>query len=81
VSFVTLKDWSERSDPRLDARNLAPAFRSLNANFRDGLVIGFNPPAIPGLSNTGGFEMFLQDRSGGSLEGLARGRAAGRRGR
>jgi multidrug efflux pump len=71
VSFISLKDWSERSDPQLDARNLAPAFRSLNAAFRDGVVIGFNPPPIPGLSTTGGFEFYLQDRSGGSLENLA----------
>jgi hydrophobe/amphiphile efflux-1 (HAE1) family protein len=84
VSFVTLKDWSERTDPRLDARNLAPAFGALNAKFRDGVVIGFNPPPIPGLSTTGGFEFFLQDRSGGSLESLAQAtqrviQAAGRR--
>ena len=71
VSFVSLKDWSERTDPRLDARNLAPAFAALNADFRDGVVIGFNPPPIPGLSTTGGFEFYLQDRSGGSLESLA----------
>jgi hydrophobe/amphiphile efflux-1 (HAE1) family protein len=71
VSFVSLKDWSERTDPRLDARNLAPAFAALNANFRDGVVIGFNPPPIQGLSTTGGIEFYLQDRSGGSLESLA----------
>jgi multidrug efflux pump len=71
VSFVSLKDWSERTDPSLDARNLAPAFASLNANFRDGVVIGFNPAPIPGMSTTGGFELYLQDRSGGSLESLA----------
>jgi multidrug efflux pump len=71
VSFVTLKDWSERTDPRQDARNLAPAFAALNASFRDGVVIGFNPPPIQGISTTGGFELYLQDRSGGSLESLA----------
>jgi hydrophobe/amphiphile efflux-1 (HAE1) family protein len=71
ISFVTLKDWSERRDPKLDARNLAPSFAALNADFRDGVVVGFNPPPIPGLSTTGGFEFFLQDRSGGSLESLA----------
>ena len=71
VSFVTLKDWSERTDPRLDARNLAPAFAALNARFRDGVVIGFNPPPIQGISTTGGFEFYLQDRSGGSLESLS----------
>ncbi len=71
VSFVTLTDWSERTDPRLDARNLAPAFAALNANFRDGIVVGFNPPPITGMSTTGGFEFYLQDRSGGSLENLS----------
>ncbi|MGD9616551.1 MAG: efflux RND transporter permease subunit [Alphaproteobacteria bacterium] len=71
VSFVNLKDWSERTDPRLDARNLPQQFAALNTLFRDGIVIGFNPPPIPGLSATGGFEFFLQDRTGGSLESLA----------
>lgn len=71
ISFVTLKDWSQRTDPRQDARNLAPAFASLNATFRDGLVFGFNPPPIQGISTTGGFEFYLQDRTGGTLESLA----------
>ncbi len=76
VSFVSLKDWSERTDPTQDARNLAPAFAALNAGFRDGVVIGFNPPPIQGISTTGGFELYLQDRSGGTLESLSQ--AAGR---
>ncbi|MDB5597199.1 MAG: hydrophobe/amphiphile efflux family transporter [Hyphomicrobiales bacterium] len=71
VSFVTLKDWAERKETRQDARVLAPGFASLNADFRDGVVIGFNPPPIQGISTTGGFEFFLQDRTGGSLEGLS----------
>ena len=71
ISFVTLKDWSERHDPKEDARNLAPALCALNANFQDGIVIGFNPPPIQGISVTGGFEFFLQDRSGGSLDSLS----------
>jgi multidrug efflux pump len=71
ISFVTLKDWSERTDPKYDARALAPGFAALNATFRDGFVIGFNPPPILGMSTTGGFEFFLQDRSGGRLAGLA----------
>ncbi|SEO29490.1 multidrug efflux pump [Rhodospirillales bacterium URHD0017] len=71
ISFVTLKDWSQRTDPKEDARNVAPALAAINANFKDGIVIGFNPPPILGISVTGGFEFFLQDRSGGSLSGLA----------
>ena len=71
ISFVTLKDWSERKEPAQDARNLAPALAGLNTHFRDGVVIGFNPPPIQGMSTTGGFEFYLQDRSGGSLASLA----------
>lgn len=71
ISFITLKDWSVRTDPRQDARNLAPSLAALNARFRDGVVIGFNPPPIQGISTTGGFELYLQDRSGGTLADLA----------
>jgi multidrug efflux pump len=71
ISFVTLKDWSQRTDPKEDARNVAPALAAINANFKDGIVIGFNPPPILGISVTGGFEFFLQDRSGGSLSALS----------
>jgi multidrug efflux pump len=71
VAFVSLKDWSERKDPALDARRTAPAFGALNASFRDGIVLGFNPPPIQGISTTGGFDFYLQDRSGGSLESLS----------
>ena len=71
ISFVTLKDWSLRTDPRQDARNLAPSIGALNAKFRDGIVVGFNPPPIIGISVTGGFEFYLQDRSGGSLAELS----------
>jgi hydrophobe/amphiphile efflux-1 (HAE1) family protein len=44
---------------------------ALNARFRDGVVIGFNPPPIQGIGTTGGFDLYLQDRSGGSLESLS----------
>jgi multidrug efflux pump len=55
----------------MDARKTAPAFGALNGKFRDGFVIGFNPPPIQGISTTGGFEFYLQDRTGGSLDSLA----------
>jgi multidrug efflux pump len=71
VSFITLKDWSERTAPKSDARRVAPSLASLNGLFRDGMVIGFNPPPIQGISTTGGFELYLQNRSGASLQALA----------
>ena len=36
----------------------------------DAVAFGFDPPAIPGFGNAGGFSLWLQDRSGGSVENL-----------
>jgi len=33
-------------------------------------AFAFSPPAIPGFGNAGGFSMWLQDRSGGSVDFL-----------
>ncbi|KRW58485.1 efflux RND transporter permease subunit [Pseudomonas sp. TTU2014-080ASC] len=71
VSFVPLKDWRERTTPELDARNLTQTFMAMGAAQKDGVVMSFNPPPITGMSTTGGFEGFIQDRSGGSVEQLA----------
>ncbi|ALN20650.1 efflux RND transporter permease subunit [Ectopseudomonas mendocina] len=68
VSFVPLKDWSERTTDELDARNLTREFMGMGAAQKDGLVMSFNPPPITGMSTTGGFESYIQDRSGGSVE-------------
>ncbi|MEO4045984.1 efflux RND transporter permease subunit [Pseudomonas sp. CAU 1711] len=70
VSFVPLKDWSERTTPELDARNLTREFMGMGLSEKDGVVMSFNPPPITGMSTTGGFEGYIQDRSGGSVEQL-----------
>lgn len=71
VSFVPLKDWSERTTPELDARNLTREFMGMGLSEKDGVVMSFNPPPITGMSTTGGFEGYIQDRSGGSVAELA----------
>ena len=71
VSCVPLKDWSERTTPELDARNLTREFMGMGMTEKDGVVMSFNPPPITGMSTTGGFEGYIQDRSGGSVEALA----------
>ncbi|WP_068825505.1 efflux RND transporter permease subunit [Pseudomonas sp. BMS12] len=71
VSFVPLKDWSERTTPELDARNLTREFMGMGMTEKDGVVMSFNPPPITGMSTTGGFEGYIQDRAGGSVQQLA----------
>ena len=70
VAFVTLKDWSERTDPALDARNLTGTIMGANAGIKDAMVLAFNPPPIQGLSTTGGFDLFVQDKRGAGTEAL-----------
>jgi multidrug efflux pump len=71
VAFVPLKDWSERTDAALDARNLPGPFMGLNAGIKDAMVLAFNPPPIMGMSTTGGFEVYVQDRTGAGYTALA----------
>jgi hydrophobic/amphiphilic exporter-1 (mainly G- bacteria), HAE1 family len=69
--FVQLKPWSEREGASLEARSvLRNINRALAAQVPEATAFAFSPPAIPGFGNAGGFSMWLQDRSGGSVESL-----------
>ncbi|MGA2719733.1 MAG: multidrug efflux RND transporter permease subunit, partial [Candidatus Acidiferrales bacterium] len=72
--FVSLKPWSERRSPSLDSKAiLANINRQLTRQIPEAVAFAFNPPPIPGLGNAGGFSLWLQDRSGGSVEDLDQG--------
>lgn len=68
MMFVQLKDWSKRS---LTAAQLLPR---LNAEFhqkiRDAQVMFVNLPTVSGLGQFGGFDMYLENRSGTGREPL-----------
>jgi HAE1 family hydrophobic/amphiphilic exporter-1/multidrug efflux pump len=70
VSWILLKDWSERRSPELGAQSVAFAITGAAGAIKDASVFSVSPPAIEGLSNTGGFEGFVQARSNdyGALE-------------
>lgn len=67
ISFVKLVDWSKRTAPGSSSTDLVRKVFGVSAGIPDGLVVAFNPPPIVGLSTTGGFEGYIQDRSGSSL--------------
>ncbi len=70
VMFVKLKDWSERKGEANSSFATAGMLTgALNARL-DAIGFVLNPPAIMGLSLTGGFEAYLQDRTGGSIQDL-----------
>ncbi|KAF0092900.1 MAG: putative RND-type multidrug efflux pump membrane protein [Puniceicoccaceae bacterium 5H] len=70
VSFITLKDWDERAAPELQAQQVAGAASGMGAKYQDAIIFSFNAPPITGLSSTGGFESYIQDRSGGDQQQL-----------
>ena len=69
--FVGLKPWDERNRPELAARAIVD---HVNAEIRrvapEATAFAAMPPSIPGLGSVGGFSIWLQDRSGGTIECL-----------
>src|SRR3989441_5139693 len=69
--FVGLKSWDERAAPQVTARAIVDRLnQELAAQVPEAVALAFMPPAIPGLGNAGGFSLWLQDRSGGSVDFL-----------
>jgi HAE1 family hydrophobic/amphiphilic exporter-1 len=71
--FVRLKPYDQRKGadhalPAVLARVGGPLFSIPGA-----IVVGFTPPAIPGLSRFGGFEFQILDQTGTDIETLAKG--------
>jgi multidrug efflux pump len=69
MSFLTLKDWSERN-PDQSAQALAAKFNAGFQSIKDATVFALSPPAISGLGSSNGFAFRLQDRSNQGTEAL-----------
>ncbi len=69
--FVSFRPWDERRSKPLAARAIVDRLNgTLAAEVPEAVAFAFMPPSIPGLGNAGGFSLWLQDRSGGSIEFL-----------
>ena len=71
ILFISLKPFHERHEEGTSANEVIAASRQLMATIGDGLVISFNPPAIPGLGTRAGFTLEVQQRGGGTTAELA----------
>lgn len=71
LGIIILKDWEERTEPELGLRQLIPRLMGQLWSMPDAQVMVFNPPPIPGLGNSSGFEFRLQDAEGRSPAELA----------
>ena len=67
--IVKLKDWGERTDKGMDVNSVIGAlYGKFATEIKDARVLCFAPPMIPGYSISNGFELNLQDKTGGSLD-------------
>lgn len=69
--FIALKPWAERTTPELQVQGIIDTLnKEMAAEVPEANCVAIMPPAIPGLGNAGGFSMYIQDRSGGTVEFL-----------
>ncbi len=68
-SFICkLKDWDERSVEQRSDFVSGMLYLKAREVIKDARVLLFAPPMIPGYSVSNGFELNLQDKTGGSLD-------------
>jgi len=62
AAFITLKDWKEREAKGKDSFSTAKEIMGRTWSIPEGQIFVFNPPAITGMSTTGGVEAYIQNR-------------------
>jgi len=65
--IVKLKDWSLRSKAESSDAIIGQLYAMTGQLIKDGRVVIFAPPMISGYSVTNGFEIKMQDKTGGDI--------------
>jgi hydrophobe/amphiphile efflux-1 (HAE1) family protein len=68
VLFVSMKPFDQRGDASMLSFAALPRINQQLAGLSEGFALAVNPPPIPGLGTTGGFEMYLQNRGAGDQQ-------------
>lgn len=70
ATIVKLTDWDQRTREEQHALRIAQGLNQKLFATSDGFSFGVVPPPIRGMGITGGFDMYVQDRSGGDIKTL-----------
>ena len=65
--LIKLKNWSDRSKAESVDNIIAQLYGATSQKVKDGRVVFFAPPMITGYSVTNGFELKMQDKTGGDI--------------
>ncbi|MBW2504607.1 MAG: efflux RND transporter permease subunit, partial [Deltaproteobacteria bacterium] len=68
--FASLKSFSERTEVELQAPAVVATTGKQMLGIREGFATPINPPPIPGLGTTGGFEFWVQSQGDGNMQQL-----------
>ncbi len=68
VEFIKLKHWSERKEKGQDINSVVGQLFAKTAHIKDANIVFFAAPTLQGFSNSSGFEVQLQDKTGGSYK-------------
>src|SRR3546814_8788144 len=68
MAFIKLKPWDERD---ITAQEFIQQANGVAFGIRDAQIFVMNLPTVNGLGQFGGFDMYLQDRSGQGRDALA----------
>ena len=69
VEFALLKPWAERG-AKLTASHILDTVRPKLSAISDAVALSFDPPSIPGIATTGGFEFEVEDLTGQGAQPL-----------
>ena len=70
MAFIRLKSWDERDLSRDSVHDVIARSMAYFGTIREAFIFTLNPPAIPALGISSGFNMQLQDRGGLGHEAL-----------
>jgi hydrophobic/amphiphilic exporter-1 (mainly G- bacteria), HAE1 family len=71
LMFVRLKEFDERRGPEHSVQAVLGRMAGPLFGIPGAIIVGFPPPAIPGLSRFGGFEFQVLDQTGTDINNLA----------
>ena len=69
--IIGLKDWSERTTPDLSIQSILSQIRRKVGRIQGAQMFAYQTPPIRGLGQTAGFELQLEDLSGGDPQAQA----------
>ncbi|MGH8492216.1 MAG: efflux RND transporter permease subunit [Moraxellaceae bacterium] len=70
TTFVSFKGFAERQEAEAKADALIARGMKTFSTYKEGIVMPVNPPSIPGLGTTGGFEFWVQSKGDAPLAKL-----------